>query len=91
MTTKSSIKYASIDALHVKNTDSKKPHRKSAESKFGSQNSRRSQSLDRFDDNSGDSRDGRRNRRQFMHLVGRFISTIDLLNILFATFFQFQH
>lgn len=82
MTTKSSIKYASI-----KNVETKKPSRKSGggggESKLTAvseksssasattKNNRRSHSLDRLDENSGDSRAERRNRRQFMHLVGK--------------------
>lgn len=71
MSSKSSIKYASIDAQHPKDTlEMKKVPRKNAESKSVAKSSRRSQSLDRaVDDNSGDSREERRNRRQFMHLV----------------------
>lgn len=84
MTTKSSIKYASI-----KNVETKKPSRKSGSGGGGGEskltavseksssasattkNNRRSHSLDRLDENSGDSRAERRNRRQFMHLVGK--------------------
>lgn len=70
MPTKSSKKYASIDVQHVKEIESKKSARKNVDTKLVSQkNNRRSQSLDRLDDNSGDSREDRRNRRQFMHLV----------------------
>lgn len=90
MTTKSSIKYASIDTHHLKNVERKKSSRKSSggggvgggiESKMTAileksssattKNNRRSQSLDRLDENSGDSRAERRNRRQYMHLVGK--------------------
>lgn len=80
MSSKSSIKYASIDAQHPqKDTEFKKVSRKSAETKAKVANSnRRSQSLDRtIDENSGDSREERRNRRQYMHLVG----TLDHVNI----------
>lgn len=80
MTTKSSIKYASIDTHHLKNVEKRKLSRKSSgESKMPelleklssstTKNNRRSQSLDRLDENSGDSRAERRNRRQYMHLV----------------------
>lgn len=86
MTTKNSIKYASIDTHHLKNIETKKSSRKSGggsgESKLiaiseksclsaTTKNNRRSQSLDRLDENSGDSRAERRNRRQYMHLVGK--------------------
>lgn len=70
MSLKSSIKYASVNVQHLKDVETKKATRKSAESKNMAKSSRRSQSLDRTSDNSGDSREERRNRRQFMHLVG---------------------
>lgn len=69
MTTKSSIKYASIGTEHLKNVEIKKSSRKSVGSD-GTKHGRRSQSLERLDENSGDSRAERRNRRQYMHLVG---------------------
>lgn len=71
MGSKSTIKYASVDVERLEDViETKKGSRKSTanDSKHGK--SRRSQSLDRvLDDNSGDSREERRNRRQFMHLV----------------------
>lgn len=76
MSAKSSIKYASIDAEHPKETFKvKKSSRKNADSKSAAKNSHRSQSLDRtIDDSSGDSREERRNRRQFMHLVSSVLT-----------------
>lgn len=76
MTTKSIIKYASIDDEPVKDISNKKlSSRKLIETKLIDRReklltkNRRCQSLDRLDDNSGDSRDDRRHRRQYMHLV----------------------
>lgn len=67
MNSKSTIKYASLDALHLKDESKKLTRKMPVNSKKG----RRSQSLDRIldNDNSGDSREERQNRRQFMHLV----------------------
>lgn len=85
MTTKSSIKYASIKNVET----TRKSSRKIGDTEFKmtpkiseklssatstavtTKTNRRSQSLDRLDENSGDSRTERRNRRQFMHLVGK--------------------
>lgn len=67
MTTKSSLKYASIDAYLLNDVESKKLSRKSGGG--GGDSKSRSHSLDRLDENGGDSRAERRNRRQFMHLV----------------------
>lgn len=74
MTTKSAIKYASIDEEPVKEVATKKSPRKSNLKSVGHSN-RRSQSLDRLDDHSGDSREERRNRRQYMHLVSGISSS----------------
>lgn len=82
MNAKSTIKYASVDVQHSKDVveTNKKVSRKAADSK--SSKGRRSQSLDRtLDDNSGDSREERRNRRQFMHLVRRTQNKIIKKNI----------
>lgn len=70
MTTKSAIKYASIDEEPVKEVSATKSPRKSNLKSVG-QSKRRSQSLDRLDDHSGDSREERRNRRKYMHLVSK--------------------
>lgn len=97
MGTKSSIKYASIDAYLLNDVESKKSLRKSGgggidESKLAKTN-RRSHSLDRLDENSGDSRAERRNRRQFMHLVRRdglvLFKSISILFRFFRCFFFF--
>lgn len=75
MTSKSAIKYTSVDGQHLKDIELKKISRKS-DAKRVAKDNRRSQSLDRIiDDNSGDSREERRNRRQFMHLVSPFADT----------------
>lgn len=73
MNSKSSIKYASVDVHQFKDIEAKKVLQKRADSKSVTKGNHRSQSLDRIaDDTSGDSREERRNRRQFMHLVGHF-------------------
>lgn len=82
MTKKSSIKYASIDMHHSNDVvttkssynsgDSKSPAKPTIANGAVSKNSRRSHSLDRLNENDGgDSRIERRNRRQFMHLVSK--------------------
>lgn len=70
MNPKSSLKNVFVDVhQNSKHTELKKLSRKGVDSKVLTKN-RRSQSLDRtLDDISGDSREERRNRRQFMHLV----------------------
>lgn len=64
-----------MDGQHLKDVgELKKKSRKTGDAKHGK--GRRSQSLDRtLDDNSADSREERRNRRQFMHLVRRSYHT----------------
>lgn len=70
MSSKSSIKYASVDVHQSKNVESKKVPRKIGDAKVLGKGNRRSHSLDRIaDDTSGDSREERRNRRQFIQLV----------------------
>ncbi|XP_055316913.1 protein Cep89 homolog [Sitodiplosis mosellana] len=79
MTSKSTINHASVDVNQLKDVvETKKVSRKSSESKHSK--GRRSQSLDRvLDDNSGDSREERRNRRQFMHLISEKNEQIEKL------------
>lgn len=45
-------------------------HKSSGRDETETKSNRRSQSLDRLDENNGDSRAERKNRRQYMHLVG---------------------
>lgn len=67
MNSKGTIKYASLDVLHFKDESRKLSRKSPVDSKKG----RRSHSLDRTldNDNSGDSREERQNRRQYMNLV----------------------
>lgn len=88
MSSKSSIKYASVNVQHLKDVELKKPTRKSAEMKNVAKANRRSQSLDRtIGDNSGDSREERRNRRQFMQLVRTNLNTNYFFECFIASFF----
>lgn len=89
MPSKGAIQHTSIDAVQFKDVDTKKSatSRKSVESKLG-KSGRRSQSLDRLEENSGDSRDERRNRRQFMHLVGTLTFSKFDFNLLFRFLFD---
>lgn len=66
-----------MNAHNFKDIELKKILRKN-DTKHEKKIGRRSQSLDRIvDDNSGDSREERRNRRQYMHLVSKYLQKIE--------------
>lgn len=70
MSTKNSVKFALLENQTIIEPD-KSLRRKSLNIKSKPKATRRSQSLDRlYDDNEMDSKEDRRSRRQFMHLVG---------------------
>lgn len=70
MSTKHSVKFALVENQTIIEPD-KSLRRKSIIIKTKPKPTRRSQSLDRlYDENETDSREDRRSRRQFMHLVG---------------------
>lgn len=70
MSTKNPVKFALVENQTIIEPD-KSLRRKSLIIKTKPKATRRSQSLDRlYDENERESRDDRRSRRQFMHLVG---------------------